>query len=384
MDVKVTFLNGRLEEEVYMKQPEGFFSSNSEHLVYKLNKFIYGLKQASRQWYLNFHEVITSFDFEENIMDQCIYQKVSRSKICFLVLYVDDILLATDDKNFLYEVKKFLSKNFDMKDMGYASYVIGIEIHRERFAPDLTFHMLLVFWEDIRVIQVKFLSEGSNKARTGLELDNEVGSLNNGALGVEPMVEKKEVGDSLWREITNLNCQKLFILWDGVQKPITSCLQQTLHYIQNWRNLHQKSLSPCVTAPILQPRWTPPPRDFVKCNTDAVIFQEQGKFGVAACIRDSNGSFIYAMSLCYNGMPSPSEAEARSLELTLIWLSSHEFNNIILEFDSKQIIDSTKGKRFQNNEVGDILRSCVAKISSFQNYVVHCKPTNQSNCSLIS
>ena len=132
MDVKVTFLNGRLEEEVYMKQPEGFFSSNSEHLVYKLNKFIYGLKQASRQWYLNFHEVITSFDFEENIMDQCIYQKVSRSKICFLVLYVDDILLATDDKNFLYEVKKFLSKNFDMKDMGYASYVIGIEIHRER------------------------------------------------------------------------------------------------------------------------------------------------------------------------------------------------------------------------------------------------------------
>lgn len=262
-------------------------------------------------------------------------------------------------------------------------------------------------------LQVKFLSEGSNKARTGLELDNEVGSLNNGALGVEPMVEKKEVGDSLWRysivklkfrwflnilhrcvwlfsnvglhrEITNLNCQKLFILWDGVQKPITSCLQQTLHYIQNWRNLHQKSLSPCVTAPILQPRWTPPPRDFVKCNTDAVIFQEQGKFGVAACIRDSNGSFIYAMSLCYNGMPSPSEAEARSLELTLIWLSSHEFNNIILEFDSKQIIDSTKGKRFQNNEVGDILRSCVAKISSFQNYVVHCKPTNQSNCSLIS
>ena len=66
-------------------------------------------------------------------MDQCIYQKVSGSKICFLVLYVDDILLATNDKGLLHEVKQFLSKNFDMKDMGDATYVINIEIHRDRF-----------------------------------------------------------------------------------------------------------------------------------------------------------------------------------------------------------------------------------------------------------
>ena len=65
-------------------------------------------------------------------MDQYIYQKASGSKICFLVLYVKDILLATKDKGLLYEVKQFLSKNFDMKDMGEASYVIGIKIHKER------------------------------------------------------------------------------------------------------------------------------------------------------------------------------------------------------------------------------------------------------------
>jgi len=73
MGVKMKFLNGDLEEKVYMKQPEGFFSSNGEHLVYKLNKSIYGLKQASGQWYLKFHEVISSFGFEENVMDNCIY-----------------------------------------------------------------------------------------------------------------------------------------------------------------------------------------------------------------------------------------------------------------------------------------------------------------------
>ena len=98
----------------------------------ELNKSIYGLKQASRQWYLKFHEIFTSFGFEENIMDQCIYQKVNGNKICFLMLYVDDILLETNDKSLLYEVKHFLSKNLDMKDMGEASYVIGIKIHRER------------------------------------------------------------------------------------------------------------------------------------------------------------------------------------------------------------------------------------------------------------
>ena len=98
----------------------------------KLNKSIYDLKQASQQWHLRFHEVISSFGFEENVMDNCIYHKVNGSKICYLVLYMDDILMATNDLGTLHKVKQFLSKNFDMKDMGGASYVIGIKIHRER------------------------------------------------------------------------------------------------------------------------------------------------------------------------------------------------------------------------------------------------------------
>nr|CAN78017.1 hypothetical protein VITISV_002922 [Vitis vinifera] len=109
MDVKTTFLNGDLEEEVYMKQPEGFITNGNDHIVCKLKKSIYGLKQASRQWYLKFHDVISSFDFIENVMDQCIYHKVSGSKIIFLVLHLDDILLASNDLGLLHEVKRFLS-----------------------------------------------------------------------------------------------------------------------------------------------------------------------------------------------------------------------------------------------------------------------------------
>jgi transposase InsO family protein len=132
MDVKTAFLNGDLTEDVYMLQPDGFQVSGKEHMVCKLKKSIYGLKQASRQWYLKFDNVVTSFGFKENPVDHCIYLKISGSKIIFLVLYVDDILLASNDLGLLRETKRFLFDNFEMKDLGEASFVLGIEIHRDR------------------------------------------------------------------------------------------------------------------------------------------------------------------------------------------------------------------------------------------------------------
>ncbi|KAD3067741.1 hypothetical protein E3N88_35621 [Mikania micrantha] len=132
MDVKTAFLNGDLHEDVFMKQPEGFEPKGKEHMVCKLNKSIYGLKQASRQWYIKFDEVMKKHNFIKNQVDQCIYLKISGSKFVILVLYVDDILLASNNLDMLYESKRLLSANFDMKDLGEASYVIGIEIHRNR------------------------------------------------------------------------------------------------------------------------------------------------------------------------------------------------------------------------------------------------------------
>ena len=121
----------------------------------KLKKSIYGLKQASRQWYLKFHNVISLFGFVENVMDQCIYLKVSGSKVCFLVLYVDDILLAINDNGLLHEVKQFLSKNSDMKDMCEASYVIGIKIHRDRFQGILSLSQETYINKILEIFQMK-------------------------------------------------------------------------------------------------------------------------------------------------------------------------------------------------------------------------------------
>ena len=128
MDVKTAFLNGELQEDIYMHQPLGFIKEGQEEMVCKLEKSIYGLKQASRQWFLKFDEKVTTFGFKENKADDCIYIyiKVCGSRFIFLVLYVDDILLASNDMNLLKETKGLLAKTFDMKDLGEASFVLGI------------------------------------------------------------------------------------------------------------------------------------------------------------------------------------------------------------------------------------------------------------------
>jgi hypothetical protein len=132
MDVKTVFLNDDLQESVYMAQLEGFFIEGKEHMWYRLKKSIYGLKYASRQWYLKFDEVVKKFGFVKNQVDNSIYIKIKGIMFIILVLYMDDILLTSNNKNLLYEVKWFLSSNFDIKDLCDASYVLGIEIHWDR------------------------------------------------------------------------------------------------------------------------------------------------------------------------------------------------------------------------------------------------------------
>jgi hypothetical protein len=132
MDVKIMFLNGDLQESVYMTQLKGFAIKGKEHMGCRLNKSIYELKQSLIQWYLKFDEVIKIFGFVKNQVDNYVYIKIKGSMFIILVLYVDDILLASSDKNLLHEIKEFLSSNFDMRDLGDASFVLGTESHRDR------------------------------------------------------------------------------------------------------------------------------------------------------------------------------------------------------------------------------------------------------------
>ena len=91
MDVKTAFLNGFIEEELYMMQPEGFVYPKGDNKVRKLQRSIYGLVQASRSWNKRFHSVIKAYGFIQTYGEACIYKKVSESSVAFLILYVDDI-----------------------------------------------------------------------------------------------------------------------------------------------------------------------------------------------------------------------------------------------------------------------------------------------------
>ncbi|GJX95458.1 retrotransposon protein, putative, ty1-copia subclass [Tanacetum coccineum] len=110
----------------------GFENVKYPKRVCKLQKAIYGLKRASRSWNLYFHEKVTQFRFSRSEDESYIYVKVNRSVVVFLVLYVDDILLIGNDIPMLQSVKDWLGKYFVMKDLGDATYILGIKIYKDR------------------------------------------------------------------------------------------------------------------------------------------------------------------------------------------------------------------------------------------------------------
>ncbi|GKC36867.1 retrotransposon protein, putative, ty1-copia subclass [Tanacetum coccineum] len=132
MDVKTAFLNGYLDEDIYMLQPKGFVDPNHSKKVCKLQRSIYSLKQASRSWNKRFDKEIKRFGFAQNLDEPCVYQKASGSNVTFLILYVDDIIIMGNHIPSLQSVKDYLGKCFDMKDLGEAAFILGIKIYRDR------------------------------------------------------------------------------------------------------------------------------------------------------------------------------------------------------------------------------------------------------------
>jgi hypothetical protein len=138
MDVKTAFLNGDLDRDIYMKQPEGFTTPGQEQLVCKLRKCLYGLKQASRAWYEKIHQVLTDLGFNALSADTCFYLRWQDSVYTIIALYVDDLLIASNSIQGVNILKKALSLRFSMKDLGEAHYVLGIQIDRDRAARTLS------------------------------------------------------------------------------------------------------------------------------------------------------------------------------------------------------------------------------------------------------
>jgi hypothetical protein len=130
MDVKTAFLNGDLDEEVYMEQPEGFVMSGNEKKVCKLIKSLYGLKQAPKQWHEKFDYVILSHGFKHNNADKCIYSKFTDCYGVIICLYVDDLLIFGTNMEGISETKKYLTSKFKMKDLKEVDTILGIKVKK--------------------------------------------------------------------------------------------------------------------------------------------------------------------------------------------------------------------------------------------------------------
>jgi len=127
LDVNNAFLHGDLHEEIYMKLPQGV-SSTIPNAVCKLRKSLYGLKQASRQWYAKLSEVLYHIGFSHSENDYSLFYKKHGLSVVFLAVYVDDILVIENDATEIATLKSFLDTTFRIKDLAYAHFFLRIEI----------------------------------------------------------------------------------------------------------------------------------------------------------------------------------------------------------------------------------------------------------------
>lgn len=137
LDVETAFLNGEIDEQIYMAQPEGFEEPGSENKVCLLNKAIYGLKQSSRLWYEKAHRILLNMNYKQSKVEPCKFYKNTRCSIVVIALYVDDFFLFYNDFDEAKRLKSELHKNFHMKDLGPISYCLGMKIERNRSTNEL-------------------------------------------------------------------------------------------------------------------------------------------------------------------------------------------------------------------------------------------------------
>ena len=122
MDVKTTFLNGKIEEEMYIDQPKGFEMFDHELHVYHLKRALYGLKQAPHASYTRINNYFTKIEEDANL-----YQIMVEGKLLIIALYVNDSILTVDEK-LIKSCKKDLVREFEMKDLGMMHYFLGMEV----------------------------------------------------------------------------------------------------------------------------------------------------------------------------------------------------------------------------------------------------------------
>ena len=195
MDVVTAFLNGTLEEDIYMQQPDGYLQQGKEHLVCKLKKSLYGLKQSPRCWNKVLTEFLTSVSFVQSSADPCIYVQGGDCPIV-VAAYVDDLIIAAKTEDEMKQVKRLLQSRFMMTDMGELHYFLGIvityvvgesiELHQKQYSENM-----------LKKYQLEDVKSVSTLADTNVRLQKNDGV----SKTVDPVVYQSMIGSLLYAAV---------------------------------------------------------------------------------------------------------------------------------------------------------------------------------------
>lgn len=130
MDVETAFLNGKIKSEIYIQEPEGYKSNIKK--ACKLKKALYGLRESPIAWYNTFNIFVKKLGFIRSKFDSCLFVKKIGKDSIYLLIFVDDSIICSNNKNYINNVKKDLMSKFTMKDLGKIKTYVGIEINYDK------------------------------------------------------------------------------------------------------------------------------------------------------------------------------------------------------------------------------------------------------------
>ncbi|CAM8925259.1 unnamed protein product [Rhodiola kirilowii] len=231
LDVDNAFLHGSLDEEVYMKLPVGFYKKEkAAGKVCKLVKSLYGLKQASRQWFAKFSEAITDFGFQRSLNDYSLFTLKKGTDFLILLVYVDDVVITGTSSSLISDVKKYIHDLFRIKDLGLLKYFLGLEVARSDAGIFLNQRKYAIeLLEEHNLLQCK-------PARTPMNSKHKL-SLSEEPLLSDALPYRKLVGKLIYMSITRPDlAYPIHILSQYMQCPTEEHMRaalKLLRYIKN-------------------------------------------------------------------------------------------------------------------------------------------------------
>ncbi|KAG7598736.1 Integrase catalytic core [Arabidopsis suecica] len=225
LDVKTAFLHGELKENVYVFQPEGFEKKGSSNKVYKLNKALYGLRQAPRAWNNKLNHILLELQFVKCSKEPTVYRREAKEHLLIIAVYVDDLFVTGTSLEGINSFKAEMSSRFDMSDLGKLSYYLGIEVIQHAGGITLNQNRYA-----LKILEEAGMSD-CNMVHTPMDISLKLSKCEN----------EKEVDATAYRK--NVGCFRYLL---HTRPDLSYCVGILSRYMQSPRESHATAMKQCL------------------------------------------------------------------------------------------------------------------------------------------